>query len=204
MKNKKKIDKEIYVLSESLKKMLNLYSAMGTNFNFNCEGIEVSLNKELLNEVCHPKGFLCIFVNEINNEIKKDDFLGRKEGLPIIYVNDTDSLLYMHPEIYETEKTKETPVLFLMLSGLDYILSEKRKAAYKEKYQDKAEIEFKKNTPIDVDISSIYDNFKYSHDQGLLFATEVPKYERIKNDKIIKRPASEMESPTSKQTGMRG
>lgn len=203
MKNKKKIDKEIYVLSESLKKMLNIYSAMGTNFSFNCEGIEVSLSQNLLNEVCHPKGFLSIFINEVNNEIKKDDFLGRKEGLPLIYVNDPDALLCIYPEIYETDKAKETPVLFLMLSGLDYVLSEKRKAAYKDKYQDKAEIEFQKNTPIDVDISSMYNNFKNSFDNEMLFLMETPKYERIKNNRV-KKPTFETDMPSSKQTGMRG
>lgn len=197
MSNKVKIDKELFVFSQFLKKTIQLYDAYGINFSFNYfseedkTSNEVVINEHSVNIVVEPKnGLLPMFLEEVNEMYKnKKFFLGKQEGLPIVYSKNDESLFGIEPEIFETDKKSKEALLTVMLSTLDFWCEDRIRKAYQNEFGDKAEFEMNNQTPIKVDITDVYENCLLKISNELINVQEEPKLERMKHQKpTIQKP----------------
>lgn len=211
MKYKRKIDKEMLVLNEFLKKKLSLYRALNITFEIKENNDPLVINGDNIegfNAVFNPKlGILPMFVEEINDICKNKDFLNKKEGLPFVYTQIENGMLPVEAEIFETDKKQKEAILTIMLSVIDYSLENKLKEAYKKHYGEEAEINYQNQKPVTVDITDIYENFKYKYNNNMLTIKSEDKdmrLQRIAHERKKNEPALSNTTPTKQERNLTG
>lgn len=185
---KKKIDVEMKIIAEYLKKQLHVYQVRGISFGIDFEpGSTVMLSESLTSKICNYSGILPLFTIEIDRcykEVTKDE-----NGLPFVYVRDDNAMVERLVEISENIDLSKSAILTKSLAFLDYAMEERVRNAYIEKYGvDNALKEFEKKTPISIDITDIYTNYEKANRENSLIVYSEPKNERIKINKPTKSP----------------
>lgn len=190
---KRKIDLEIKLISEYLKNQLNLYQARGVGFEMNFEdNTRLELNEDITNSICTDRGILPLFTIEMDLFYKQ--LTKKEDGLPFVYYYDKTALLERTVEISENINLSKKAFLTQSLAILDYVLEEKIRNAYVLSFPGKdPNIEFKNKTPILVDFTELYDNYRKESLENNYIMFPQPKSERIKSNDIYTSP-----SPSSK------
>lgn len=186
---KKKIDVEMKIIAEYLKKQLHFYQIRGISFGIDFEpGNTIVLSENLTSKICNYSGILPLFTIEIDRcykEVTKDE-----NGLPFVYVRDDEAMVERLVEISENIDLSKSAVLTKSLAFLDYAIEERVRNAYIEKYGvNNALKEFENKTPIDIDITDIYTNYEKANRENTLVVYSEPKNERVKVNLNVNKPA---------------
>lgn len=207
MKNtpKKKTDKVLLYFSKFLKKEMLIYSALGIIFHIEDDDknkiiLNDNVNDENFDKKFSPEGIIPIFLEDINDAVKDKTFLNKGSGLPIVYSDTSkmehyDSVFGIKPELLEG-KHDSMAMLTVMSATMDYILENKIKETYRAKYGNDAHKEYIEKTPINVDLSYMYNNFLYKYNHQLLNMIDVPKEERV----IHAKPSPKIERRQMERT----
>lgn len=180
---KKKIDVEMKIIAEYLKKQLYAYQVRGISFGIDFEPEStIVLNENLTSKICNYSGILPLFTIEIDRcyrEVTKDE-----NGLPFVYVKDETAMVERLVEISENIDTSKSAILTKALTFLDYAIEERVRNAYIAQFGiENATKNFENKTPIRVDITDIYTNYEKANRENDLVIYAEPKQDRIKVNK---------------------